>query len=147
MMRFSEIFLRLGCSLVGWMVVTAYFLWLAVAGRIGCDGETGELLRLLLFAAPVATALAFLTRATQPMPEVHEMLRWIGIVQILLLPFALATVWDVAGVVYFGRESACATQTFEGPMQFWPVVQIVAVIVCLRIFARMWFGNDPADLD
>ena len=147
MMRFSEIFLRLGCSLVGWMVVTAYFLWLAVAGRVGCDGETGELFRLLLFAAPVAAAMAFLTRATQPMPEVHRMLRWIGVVQLLLLPFALVTVWNVAQIAYFESPSACSPDTFQGPMRYWPVVQVVAVIVCLRIFARMWFPGASADVD
>ena len=137
-MRFSEIFLRLGCSLVGWMVVIAYFLWLAVAGKIGCGEEANELHRLLLFAAPAAAAFALLTQSTRPMPDVHGVLRWIAILPVLLLPFALVSVWGIARVLYFDGETVCAGASFAGLMSFWPVVQIIAIALCMRSFAQMW---------
>ena len=52
-MRFSEVFLRLGVSLVSWIVLYAYLLWLAVAGKVGCGPDGDEVFRLLLGLAPL----------------------------------------------------------------------------------------------
>ena len=91
-MRFAEVFLRLGCSLVGWMVLVAYVLWLAVAGRVACDGDAIALYRLLMYAAPIATLLTLMTGLTRSMPEIHRLMRWIGVLPGLLLPNAVITI-------------------------------------------------------
>ncbi|MDX1481073.1 MAG: hypothetical protein R3315_05315 [Woeseiaceae bacterium] len=129
---------------MAWMVVTAYMLWLAVAPKVGCDGESAELLRLLLFAAPSAAGIAFLTSATRPMPEVHRILRWITVLPAILLPFALTAVWDVAQIVYFDALPACRPIEAGTAMQVWPAVQVLALIVCSFAFVRAWRAGSAA---
>jgi hypothetical protein len=107
-MRFAEVFLRLGCSLVGWMVVIAYMLWLAVTERVGCGADGDQLYRLLLYAAPAAAALAFLTNATRPMPEIHNILRWIALLPGLLLPFILQAGWRFGRSVLIDGQAICS---------------------------------------
>jgi hypothetical protein len=50
-MRFSDVFLRLGCALVAWMVLYAHFIWLAALGGIGCGPDGDELHKVLLALA------------------------------------------------------------------------------------------------
>jgi hypothetical protein len=142
-MRFAEIFLRLGTSLVGWMILIAYFLWLAVAGRVGCDADGDQLYRLLLFAAPLASALAFLTSATRPMPEIHDILRWLGLLPAVLLPFALFTIWRFARRVVVEQHAVCGAAEPAGWQLLWPPLQLVAVLVCSVILIRMWSNRRP----
>ena len=140
-MRFAEVFLRLGCSLVGWMLVVAYFLWLAVAGRVGCDADGAELHRLLLFSAPVVMALAFLITATGPMPDVHRILRWVGVFPALLMPFILLTFWTAGQTVYVAASPLCGAGSIPLWQQLWVPVQALAVVVCLTLMARIWLES------
>ncbi len=67
-MRFAEVFLRLGSALVAWMMMYAYFLWLAAVYVVACGADGDEMHRLLLGLAPfvwllrtkyIASALRF----------------------------------------------------------------------------------------
>jgi hypothetical protein len=143
-MRFAEVFLRLGCSLVGWMVIIAYSLWLAVTDRVGCGADGDQLYRLLLYAAPAATALAFLTHATRPMPEIHDILRWIGFLPGLLLPFILVAGWRFGRTVLIDGQAICGGGPPPAWQLVWLPVQLAAVLVIIGFIFRMWSSKADA---
>ena len=137
-MRFAEVFLRLGCGLVGWMVLVAYFLWLAVSGRVGCEASGDDLYRLLLVAAPIAAILSLLTTATRPMPEVHAILRWIAVLPALLLPLIVIALSRVAQSVYSAGEAVCGPGPVPMWQTLWVPVQVTAFVVCVAVIVRSW---------
>lgn len=137
-MRFSEVILRIGTALVAWMVVFAYFLWLAVAGRVGCDAEGESLFALLLGAAPFAVLFAFLTRVSRPLKDVHGMLRWLGVGPALLSPFAVITFVFVWRAVHGRGESLCSAGSPPDWQAYWLPVQVVAALVSLALIFSNW---------
>jgi hypothetical protein len=88
-MRFAEVFLRLGSSLVGWMLVYTYTVWLAALHVMGCGPDGDGMHRLLFGLAPFAVVMALPLRLTRPFPDIQRMLSWLGVPIILLLPFVL----------------------------------------------------------
>ena len=137
-MRFSEVILRIGTALVAWMVVFAYFLWLAVAGRVGCDAEGESLFALLLGAAPVAVLFAFLTRVSRPLKDVHVTLRWLGIGPALLTPFAVITFVFVWRAVFGLGQSLCSAGAPPDWQFYWLPTQIAATVTCLWLIFNNW---------
>lgn len=135
-MRFAEVFLRLGSALVGWMVLVAYFLWLAVSGRVGCEASGDDLYRLLLVAGPVAAILSLLTTVTRPMPDIHTILRWIGVLPVLLLPLIVIALWRFGQSVFVAGEAICSAGPPPLWQTLWVPVQATALIVCVVIVAR-----------
>ncbi len=71
-MRFAEVFLRLGTSLVAWMMLYAYIVWLAALNSLGCGPDGDEMHRLLLGMVPVACGFAFLIGATEPARKLSD---------------------------------------------------------------------------
>lgn len=137
-MRFSEVLLRLGVSLVSWLVLYTHFLWLAVAGKVGCGPDGDEVFRVLLGLVPLTVGCALLLRASRPLGDVHRSLRWAGLPLIVLLPFGLIAVWQVGEIVYLGQQSICA----DGPAaiweRLWVPAQLLALIVAMAIMSQMW---------
>ena len=66
-MRFAEVFLRLGCALVARMMLYAHFVWLAALRSVGCGPDGDELHRLLLLLVPATVGFALLLRVTRPL--------------------------------------------------------------------------------
>ena len=73
-MRFAEVFLRLGSSLVAWMMVFTYLVWMAALHAMGCGPDGDEMHRVLLGIGPLALAMALALRSTRPFPDIHRML-------------------------------------------------------------------------
>lgn len=137
-MRFAEIFLRLGLSLVTWMIVYAYFLWLAVLHLTGCATDGPELYRVLLGVAPFAAGTSLLLRATRPLHEVHRILRWLGIPLALLLPFVLRNVVDVLLRVTTGTDRLCETEASAVWHAWWAPLQLAALAVVIFMIVGVW---------
>lgn len=137
-MRLAEVFLRIGCSLVGWMILVAYVLWLAVAGHAACDGDPVELYRLLLFAAPIASVLTLMIRLTHPLPEIHQMMRWIGIFPALFVPNATMTIIAAFRAAYVSATGPCGIGSAPTWFGAWPIVQAIALLACLAIVVFNW---------
>lgn len=135
-MRFAEIFLRLGASLVGWMVIIAYLLWLAVTQRIDCAATGDGLYTLLLFAGPPAACLSLMTLATKPMTDIQAILRWLGVIPALLLPLALMAVFDVAYSVHVTREPLCGNSTIG----FWQLAFAPVVLMSMAVMGWACVG-------
>jgi hypothetical protein len=137
-MRFAEVFLRLGCALVAWMVLYAHFVWLAALGNIGCGPDGAELHAVLLGMAPVTAGCAFLLRMTRPFEEIHRILRWLGLP---LAAFMLAGTYQVLLIsqsVYASGLGICSTSAALPWHQLWGPVQSLAVIVSAAMIIRVW---------
>jgi hypothetical protein len=50
---FAELLLRLGCSLVAWLVLIGHCLWLSVLGSIGCGLDGAQPWLALLWSTPL----------------------------------------------------------------------------------------------
>ena len=137
-MRFAEVFLRLGCSLVAWLVLYTYFVCLAALHAMGCGPDGDEMHQLLLGIAPIAGGLAFMLRMTGPFPEIHRILSWLGVPLALLLPFVLNNIWIVFSKTSVHGLSIC---TGDAPARWqilWAPAQLIAVIVISLLVIRVW---------
>jgi len=132
----SEVFLRIGCSFTAWMVIYAYFIWLAVVERAGCTADGDEIFRLLLGMAPLAAGAAFLLRTTRPFPDIHRMLRWLGIPLIGLLFLTIPVIWDVLNLVNVNGGTICDFEVRASWHAFWAPVQLAATGICIAMVWR-----------
>lgn len=137
-MRFAEVFLRIGSVLVAWMVLYAHFLWLMALSAIGCGSDGDEMLQLLLGLAPVTVAMAISLRVTRPFPEIHSMLRWLGVPLLLMLPFSLRSIWLIFSMVVYDSTAVCAASPPPTWQLIWAPVQIIVVGVAIYSVIRVW---------
>jgi hypothetical protein len=147
-MRFAEVFLRLGCALVAWMVLYVHVVWLAASRAIGCGPDGDALYELLLGSAVFAWALSFLLRSTRPIPEVHRILRLLAVPLAALYPFAVYGIWKVFGVVNLDGLSLCSMPPPPFWQRGWAAVQVLALALIAWRIALEWraagVGGDPA---
>ena len=130
-MRFAEVFLRMGVALVSWMIIYAHTLWLAALSKIGCGPDGLELHALLLGISPLTALAILMTRATRPIADIHRILRWFGVPVLLLAPWCLASIWQVAGPANVESVAIC---TAVGPAAweiYWAPVQFVLLVYML----------------
>lgn len=137
-MSFAEVFLRLGSTLVAWMVIYAYFLWVAVLRQVGCEADGEEIYRLLLAMAPITVAFSYLLRATRPLKDVHSILRWLCAPLIVLIPYALSSVWPIFLRVTVAGEGFCAMTTRSEWQAWWAPIQMVAFLMVIYGLYRTW---------
>ena len=139
-MRFAEVFLRLGSSLVGWMLVYTYAVWLAALHEMGCGPDGDEMHRLLLGIAPIAIAVTFLLGLTRPFPDIHRTLSWLGAPLALLLPFMVRNTWTVFGRSNLDALAICSAESAAVFDQFWAPAQLLATFVIVAQVVRIWRG-------
>ena len=137
-MRFAEVFLRLGSALVAWMLLYAHFLWLAALHAIGCGPEGAEMHQLLLGLVPLTCGAALLLRATRPFEEIQRLLSWLALPLLLLLPFALRSVWSVATEVYIRASSICGDGHVAVWEELWAPGQLMALGLALAMMVGVW---------
>jgi hypothetical protein len=126
-MRFSEVFLRLGCALVAWMVLYMHVVWLAASRAIGCGPDGDALYKLLLGSAVFSWALSFLLRSTRPISGVHRILRWLALPLAALYPFALYGIWSVFRVVNLGDLPLCSLPPPPIWQRAWAAIELSAL--------------------
>ncbi|MGI9271993.1 MAG: hypothetical protein ACR2QT_09470 [Woeseiaceae bacterium] len=144
-MRFAEVFLRLGSALVAWMMMYAYFLWLAAVYVVACGPDGDEMHRLLLGFAPFVCGFAFALQVTRPFAEVHSMLRWLGVPLLLLLPFALRSIWAIFQTVHIGTSAICTDGDPPTWQLLWAPLQVLTLLVVTFVLVRVWRGaSQPA---
>jgi len=134
-MRFSEVFLRLGCVLVGWMVLYTYAVWLAALGAIGCGPDGDELHRVLLGLAPAAIAAAYLLRVIRPFPDIQRLLRWLGVPLALLVLPAILNVWEISHAVYVDGLGICGGG-LAAWQRYWVPLQLIAIVAAALLVAQ-----------
>jgi len=148
-MRFAEVFLRLGTSLVAWMMLFAHFLWLAALYVMDCGPDGDEMYRVLLGLAPFSCCFAYLLRVTRPFVEIHSMLRWLGVPLLLLLPFALRSVWQVIRSVNLNSVAMCADTEPTTWQLLWAPVQVLTLVCVSYMLFRVWTdaSGDASSVD
>lgn len=151
-MRFAEVFLRLGSALVAWMLLYAHFLWLAALHAMGCGPDGAEMHQLLLGLVPLTCGAALLLRATRPFEEIQRLLSWLAVPLLLLLPFALRSVWNVANEVYIRGASICGEGGIAAWEKLWAPGQIIALALALAMMLDVWRqsrekGDAAPDMD
>ena len=137
-MRFSEVLLKLGVSLVSWIVLYAHILWLAVAGKLGCGPDGDEVFRVLLGLVPLTLICIVLLRATRSLGDVHRILLWASVPLLLLSPFALKAVAMVASSVYLQGRSICSASQPSLWEQIWSPGQLLVLVFAAVVIVRMW---------
>jgi hypothetical protein len=130
--------LRLGCSLVGWMVVYAYCLWLATLRVVGCGADSDEFWRLLLGLAPCAVGFALLTGVSGRLTEIQQILRWGFVPLIVLIPLALLPVWSTFAAVNLGGAGICSSEPSGSWQLWWAPLQFVALTLIAVVVFRVW---------
>ena len=129
---------RLGLGLVAWMMLYAHVLWLAALHAMGCGPDGDEMHKLLLGLVPITIGFSVALRATRPFAEIHSMLRWLGVPLLLLLPFAIRSVWQVFGAVNIDASAVCGAAP-PGTWQYvWAPAQIVTLLVVFLMVFRVW---------
>jgi hypothetical protein len=137
-MRFSEVFLRLGCALVAWMMLCAHFVWLAALGNVGCGPDGDALHRVLLWLVPVTIGFALLLRATRPLEDVHRILRWLGLPVAMLMLAGGWQVFAIARSVYATGHAMCSADAAALWHQLWGPAQLLAIVVSAVMIVRVW---------
>ena len=137
-MRFAEVFLRLGASLVGWMMVFTYLVWMAALHAMGCGPDGDAMHRVLLGIGPLALAMSLALRSTRPFPDIHRMLGRLVWPAALLGLFGLKNIWIVFERTHFDGLAICAQQeptTLQmiwAPAQFCIVLALAVILLVLR---------------
>ena len=137
-MRFAEVFLRLGCALVAWMMLYAHFVWLAALRGIGCGPDGDELHRVLLLLVPVTVGFALLLRVTRPLDEIHRILRWLGLPLAVLMLAGGYQALVISRSVYATGLAICSSSDAAAWHQFWGVAQLLAIAVSAAMIVRVW---------
>lgn len=137
-MRFAEVFLRLGSALVAWMLLYTHFLWLAALRVMACGPDGAEMHQLLFGMIPLTCGASLLIGVTRPFAEIHTLLRWLAIPLLLLLPFALRSVWDVVQAVNINAAGICGDGGPELWAQLWAPAQIMMLVFALFMMSRGW---------
>jgi len=144
-MRFAEVFLRLGSALVAWMMLYAYFLWLAAVYAMGCGPDGDEMHRLLLGMAPFICGFAVALGVTRPFAEIHRMLRWLALPLALLLPFVVRSIWQVIQTVNIARHSLCVDEAPTVWQVLWAPTHIATLVVVSYMIVRVWRSAKEID--
>ena len=144
-MRFAEVFLRLGCALVAWMMVFAYVVWLAALHAMACGPDGDEIHRLLLGMAPAAALMALLLRVTHPFEDIHRMLSWLAVPLALLLLFGVNNVWQVFEKSNLNNEAICSAAEATTWQQIWAPAQFLALLVISVVVIALWRSARQVD--
>jgi hypothetical protein len=130
-MGFSEILLRLGSHLVGWLIIYSHLIWVAVIPQISCGPEGEELFRLSLGFSPLVIVASLMLGLAKKLETVVEYLRWLALPLILLFPLAIKPVLTALETTTFGGLGLCEPVSATFWQQAWAPVQIVAIIFIL----------------
>ena len=143
-MSFAELFLRIGCGLVGWLLIYAHALTLAVVPQADCSQELFS--TTLLFAAFAGVAAGLLLAA---LPW-RGTLRWLALPVVPLWMLGGATAVGLADSIGSFAPTLCAILEGGGHEvgerasweRVWVPAQCGAILVCAVSAARYWVGSD-----
>ena len=144
-MRLPEVFLRLASALVGWMLLYAYFVWLAALRNIGCGPDGDELHRLLLGITPFVVGAGLSLRLTRSFADIHKILRWLSIPLILLIPFAVVHIWSIWNQVNIAGQSICSAAEPTFWQSIWAPLQLIVLAFCAWMLGRLWWHRSAGE--
>jgi hypothetical protein len=140
-MGLGEFVLRLGASLVAWLVVHAHLVWLATLLALGCGPDGDQLWRLLLGSAPVAGGFSCLFGAVRAVPGLASSLRWLALPLVVLVPAGLVAAHDAFATATLGGRALCAEAPAALWERLWAPVQFGALAVIASMALRAWLAG------
>lgn len=142
-MRPAELFFRLGSALVGWLVIYAHLLMIAVIPRSTCSPDNPGLWQPTLITWLLTAAAILLVRLGEPF---RDTIRWLTIP---LAPLWLAAAWAllpylVSATVGGAHVCTVLNPDFGAPAalwhRLWAPVQTAALTVIAWAALRYWRG-------
>ena len=129
-MNAAELFLRLGCAMVGWLMVFTHLLWLGTLRVVTCNSDGDAMWRMLLALAPLAVLFSFALTLTRKLSAVHSMLRWGIVPTVLLSVLALLAVWPALQNTTLAGVPICGVENVSWH-PWWAPVQLGAIALLL----------------
>lgn len=129
-MRLAEVLLRIGSALVAWMMLYTYFLWLALLTP-KCENGGDDLFALLTFMAVIAIGASLLLRVTRPLPEIHQILRWLGLPVCAIALLAIPRVLQTLNTRNFSNGRVSVDTVVDCAPSYWAPLQLVTVLFCI----------------
>jgi hypothetical protein len=134
-MSVAELLLRLGCSLVAWLVLYAHCLWLAALRTTGCGGGSVPW-RVLLGWTPVVLTFAWLLRVGFAVPGVGRALRLPGVLLVPLLLLAGRVVIEQLVSVNWDGRPICGSASIW--TVWWAPVQLATLFIIGIAVRQAW---------
>jgi hypothetical protein len=134
-MQFSEVLLRLGCNLVGWLIIYSHFIWLGVIPEVGCGTEGAELYRLALASCPVVILASILLGLAHRLTAVVDYLKWLALPLIVLIPLSISPIAGAMETATLGALDFCGLVPAADWQRAWAPVQIATLtIIIIAVF-------------
>ena len=138
----ASVFLRLGITLVAYMVLVAHLLMLAIVPQTKCTGEGTEIWVAIFAMSPLTFIFALLLLASRPLKSVVQMLKWGCVFIVLLLPFALIATLPIFGSTTLGNAPICPGISAYSNLvwqQAWAPLQMGLIVLIGVQAARYWY--------
>lgn len=133
-----EVLLRLGCTMVGWMVIYAYCIWTATLRVVACTANGDEMWRLLLGFAPLAIGFAFTLSAVAKLPEVHKLIRMLALPLVVIIPLALWPIWTTLEIATLQGLPICKESPAGAWQAWWAPIQLFTMLIVANFVFRAW---------
>jgi hypothetical protein len=135
-MTVAELVLRLGCSLVAWLVLLTHCVWLAALPELGCTADAALARRVLLLFTPITLLFCAGVRLGFTVPGIGSALR---LPALLLAPLLLLGAWRTARewLTGLGAQQALCEISVQTPA-WWPIVQLTTLLVIGVSASHAW---------
>ncbi len=137
----ASVFLRLGITLVAFMVLIFHLLLTALVAQLKCNGDDPGIWVLTFFSATIAFFFALTLLAARPLQSVVQTLKWGCLPVVGLLPFSLIAVLPILGASTLGGEPICSgTSAYANLLwqRAWAPVQVGLMLLIAVQAARFW---------
>ena len=138
----ASIFLRLGITLVAYMVLVFHLMLLALVPQLKCNGDEPAIWVLTFFTAAIAFIFALCLLASRPLKSIVQMLRWGCLPIVALWPFALIAVLPVFGGSTLGGAPICPGISAYSNLvwqQAWAPLQMGLLLIIAVQAGRYWY--------
>ncbi len=143
-MTVAEILLRIGCTIVAWLMMYTHCLWLAILPRVGCASDGDELWRVLLGMVPITLLFSLLLGAANKVASVQASLRWGAAPLLLLVPLALMAIWPTFSASTLNDAPICSLPA-KGWHLWWGPIQLITLAwVCHRAYKTFTYKAPTA---
>lgn len=145
----ASVFLRLGTTLVAYMVLIFHLLLVALVSQLKCNGDEPPIWVLTFFTAVIAFVFALALLVSRPLKSVVPMLKWGCLPVVALLPFALIAVLPVFGGSTLGGAPICPGISAYSNLvwqQAWAPLQMGLLLIIAVQAVRYWYmAREQAD--
>lgn len=137
----ASIFLRLGTTLVAYMMLIAHLLMVALVPQAKCSGDAPDIWVVTLVTALLALTFALVLLASRPLKSVVQMLRWGCVPVLILAPLALIGALPIFSSTTLGGAPICPGISAYSNLvwqQAWGPLQLGVIAIIVIQTTRYW---------